>query len=678
MRWKSHVGAGLTRSRGPLGGPLGRALGLALVLFLPPTSAWAAPQAPTMEASTGAPVREAPVRDAAVRDAAVLDASVLDAVVLEAFFDGMLGAQLRDREIAGATVAVVGGGRVLFTRGYGWADVAARRPVDPDETLFRLASVTKLFTWVALMQLVERGEVELHGDVNRYLDLRIPETFPDPVTPFHLLTHTAGLEEELRDLFARSPDDMVPLGQWLRMNFPQRVRPPGTFSSYSNHGTALAGYLVEQVSGLSWEAYLETHLLQPLGMHRTSAREPLPEALAAAASTGYQVQGGRLVPMPFELSRGGAPAGSASSTAADMGRFMLAILGGGVLDGIRVLEESTVEAMLSRQFGHDPRLPGFGLGFFEMNSHGVRILGHGGNSLWFHNVLALFPDHDLGLFVSFNTDAAAPLTYGALLDTFLDRFFPDPPPAPVAVESGSLAPLTGTYRFNRLSYTTFQKAVGLVFGLSVREDEGVLVVGSPLGRMRMVQVEPLLFREEHGSGLLAFHTDEAGRGTHVFLSQAPMMAAERVPWHGAPGLHVAVLGGGLLVFVGLLLATPVGWWRRRRVRAGGEGEDPDVVLVRRALLVAAAAHVAFVVSVGAMVAPDPFAFLSTPMTAFALALVLPVLGTVAALVAGVGAAIQWRRRSGTPWLRLRTSGFVVVALLFAWSLHYWNLLGWRL
>ncbi|TVR66895.1 MAG: class A beta-lactamase-related serine hydrolase [Gemmatimonadales bacterium] len=654
MLWNPYVDTGLVRALGPMGW----ALGLALVIFVPPPPAWAAPQDPSEEAPTGVQVR--------------------DATVLEAFFDGMLGAALREKGIAGATVAVVGGGEILFTKGYGWADVEARRPVDPHETLFRLASVTKLFTWVALMQLAEQGEVDLHGDLNQYLDLRIPETFPDPITPFHLLTHTAGFEEEMRDLFAWHPNDMVPLGQWLRVNFPQRVRPPGTFSSYSNHGTALAGYLVEQVSGLSWEAYLETHLLGPLGMHRTSAREPLPEPLADGASTGYRLQDGRLMPMPFELSKGGAPAGSASSTAADMGRFMLAILGGGILDGVRVLDQGTVEAMLSTQFSHDPRLPGFGLGFFEMNSHGVRILGHGGNSLWFHNVLALFPDHDLGLFVSFNTDTAAPLTYGSFLTTFLDRFFPDPPPAPEAVAHGSLDPLTGTYRFNRISYTTFQKAAGLVFGLSVREDEGVLVVGSPLGRMRMVQVEPGLFREEHGSSLVAFRTDEAGRGTHAFLSMAPMMAAERVPWHGAPALHFAILGGGLLVFLGFLVAAPVGWWRRRRTGSRSEGEERSVVLVRLALLVAAAAHLAFVVSVAVMAAPDPFAFLTTPMTGFTLALTLPVLGTIAAFMAGAGTAIQWWKGAGTPWTRLGTSGLVVVALLFAWSLHYWNLLGWRL
>jgi hypothetical protein len=365
-----------------------------------------------------------------------------------------------------------------------------------------------------------------------------------------------------------------------------------------------------------------------------------------------------------------------SSTAADMATFILAFLGGGAVGDARILEEGTVARMLDRHFAHDPRLPGNGLGFFEMSSHGVRILGHGGNTQWFHNTLALLPEHDLGLFVSFNTTTAAPLTYGPFLATFLDRFFPDPPAPPEAtVTSADLARLAGHYRFNRMSYTTFQKAMGLVMTMRVRAEGDVLIVDSPLGPMRLVQVEPLLFREELGHTEVVIRTDDGGRATHAFVSLVPMMAAERVPWHGAPPLHFAVLGGGLLVFLGILVAAPVGWFRRWR---RGEEDPGAVVLGRRALLVAAVAHVGFFVAVAVMAAPDLFAFLSTPMTGFAVALALPVLGTLAAVVAGLATAIQWRRGTATVWSRLLSSGLVVVALLFAWSLHYWNLLGWRL
>jgi len=595
--------------------------------------------------------------------------------VLEAFLDGLIQGQLRERTIAGATLAVVGGGEVLFTKGYGWADVGARRRVDADETLFRIASVTKLFSYTAVMQLVEEGRLDLEADVNQYLDFRIPDTYPEPITLTHLMTHTAGFEDDMRNLFTFDPERIGPLDGWVKANRPHRVRPPGTFSVYSNYGTALAGYIVERASGLAWEDYIERRILEPLGMARTTGREPLPEALAADLSQGYIPSDGRFEAQPLELSPGGAPAGSMSSTAADMAVFMLAFLGGGAVDEARILQEESVDRMLDRHFGHDPRLPGYGLGFFEMSSHGVRIVGHGGNTGWFHNVLALFPEHDVGIFVSFNTTTAAPLTYGPLLASFLDRFFPVPPPAPGLADPDELARLAGYYRFNRMSYTTFQKAVGLVATMRVRANEDGLVVDSPLGPMRLVQIEPLLFQEELGSTTVAIRTDEEGRPTHAFVSLVPMMGAERVPWHGAPPLHFAILGGGLLMFLGILVAAPVGWFRRWR--EGGE-RDRRGDWAHRALLVAAAAHVGFVVAVLVLAAPDPFAFLSTPMTSFAVALGLPVLGALATAAAGWAAWTQWRREAGTRWLRIRTTTAVTLALLFAWSLHYWNLLGWQL
>jgi CubicO group peptidase (beta-lactamase class C family) len=303
-----------------------------------------------------------------------------DPVAMEAFLDGLIMGALRERSIAGATLAVVGGGEVLFTRGYGWADVEARRPVDPDETLFRIASVTKLFTAVAVMQLVEEGLLDLDTDVNQYLELRIPDHESGPITLRHLLTHTAGFEDDFRNLFSFDPTREISPEAWLRENLPPRARPPGSWSVYSNHGTALAGHIVERVSGMSWEGYLERRILEPLGMTRTTGREPLPTALAPLASEGFAPEAGSFRTLPFELTPGGAPAGSMSSTAADMATFMLAFLGGGAVGDARILEEETVRAMLARQFGHDPRLPGNGLGFFEMSSHGVRILGHGGNT----------------------------------------------------------------------------------------------------------------------------------------------------------------------------------------------------------------------------------------------------------------------------------------------------------
>jgi CubicO group peptidase (beta-lactamase class C family) len=603
----------------------------------------------------------------------------VDPVEVEAFFDGLMAAHLAEKGIAGAIVSVVRDGALLVAKGYGFADVSARTPVDADRTLFRIASVTKLFTATAVMQQVEQGRLDLDADVNRYLDFAIPATFPEPITVRHLLTHTPGFEEDLRRLFTYDPAAIMPLRAWLVETMPARVRPPGQFSSYSNYGIALAAHVVERLSGQSWEDYVDQHVLAPLGMTRTTARQPLPAHLAADVSDGYRRAQGTWQPRPFEITMGGSPAGSMSSTAHDMARFMLAHLGGGALDGARILEEDTARLMHARAFTHDPRLPGFALGFFEMSSHGQRLIGHAGNTSWFHSVLALVPEHDTGVFVSYNTDAAASLTIGPLLTAFLDRYFPAPLP-PVRVADGfaaRAAGLTGTYRFNRESHTTFQKAMGLAMSVTFRVDEGALVATTPIGLLRGIEEEPGLFREEYGHGRIAFRVDDTGRATHAFFSLTPMMALERVPWHAVPSLHFAVLGGAFAVFAAVLL---VGLVRTVRVWRGREpGAAPGLRLARRAMAAAAAANLAFAVAlVVVAIDLDALTYLSGPMIGLKVALAFPVVGAAFTTLALVGLVAAARRREGDAWARARLGAAVTVGLLFAWSLNYWHLLGWRM
>lgn len=600
-----------------------------------------------------------------------------DADQVEAFFDGIIRAHLREREVAGAVVAVVHQDQVAHLRGYGYADVERRRPVDPERTLFRIGSVTKLFTYLALMQLEEEGLLDLDTDVNEYLDFRIPDTYAEPITPFHLLTHTAGFEEDLRNLFTYSPARMVPLADWVQDNLPARVRPPGDFSSYSNYGSALAGRVVERLSGLSWDDYLEERILGPLGMERTTGRQPLPTRLRDQMSQGYVPEGGGFEPQPWEYVLGGAPAGSVSATGQDMATFMRALLGGGAVEGTRILEAETLERMLTRRFEHHPRLPGYALGFYEMELEPVRVVGHGGNTGWFHTVLALVPEHDLGIFVSYNTSSAAPLTYGPFLHNVLDRYFPLPETPPVISHAETLAPLTGTYRFNRVNQSTFQKAMGLAMTVTIRDREGGLEVKSVLGDWRMVEVEPLLFREETGRSGLAFRVDEDGRATHAFLSLAPMMALERIPWHGTPLLHFLILGGGMVLFLGLVLAPVVrrlAGWRRH----DHETAPRALKLVRWCLFGAGAANVAFVVLVAVLVAPDFWDFLTTPMTGFVVALALPVIGALGIGAALAGLGFLWFAGQGPTRTRVLNTMAALVGLVFLWSLHYWNLLGWHL
>src|SRR5436190_3237605 len=213
---------------------------------------------------------------------------VRDRGELAAFLDGVMTANLRDKHVAGATVAVVKDGALFYANGYGYSDVAHRTPVSADRSLFRIGSTSKLFTWTAVMQLVEQGKLDLDTDVNKYLDFKIPDTYPkQPITMRHIMTHTPGFEEDGRDLITDDTSRMILTGRWVKTHIPGRVRPPGTFSSYSNYATALAGYIVERVSGQPFDTYIEQHILTPLGMTQTTTRQPLPANLRSDMSNGY-------------------------------------------------------------------------------------------------------------------------------------------------------------------------------------------------------------------------------------------------------------------------------------------------------------------------------------------------------------------------------------------------------
>ena len=371
-------------------------------------------------------------------------------VGLAAFIDGVLAQQIDNREVAGAVVSVVAGKRILFTRGYGFADVERRVPVDPARTLFRPGSTSKLFTWTALMQLVEQGRVDLDGEVNRYLDFRIPDSGYRPILVRHLLDHSLGFEDR-GGIRAKTVADLMPLGQWLAANVPTRVREPGVETSYSNYGTALAGYIVQRVSGEPFPDYAERHVFKPLGMDRTTFREPLPAALRADMASGYDVVEGRFVARPFELYGNIGPAGSGSSTAEDMARFMLAHLHDGATGSGRILKPQTTRLMHSNLSANARSLPGFAHGFYVVREGGPRLIGHGGNTAYFHSMMLIAPEQDFGIFVSFTGGDAASQARTELIDAVIGRVFP----ATLAPRWAGAppSPPLGSYRTNRRTYS---------------------------------------------------------------------------------------------------------------------------------------------------------------------------------------------------------------------------------
>src|SRR5438128_10677011 len=170
----------------------------------------------------------------------------LTAADVEAFLAGVMPLQLAREDIAGAVIMIVKDGKVLFKQGYGYADVEKKVAVSPDNTLFRPGSISKLFTWTAVMQQVEQGKLDLNRDVNEYIDFKIPAAYGKPITLRNLMTHTPGFEETAKELFVADASKMRPLDEYLCDHVPARIFPPGVTPAYSNYGTSEARHIYQR------------------------------------------------------------------------------------------------------------------------------------------------------------------------------------------------------------------------------------------------------------------------------------------------------------------------------------------------------------------------------------------------------------------------------------------------
>lgn len=607
-----------------------------------------------------------------------------DAVALEAFVDGIVEPLMKNHNSPSGVVAIARRDELLFAKGYGHQDIEAGIPVDPARTLFRPGSVSKLFTWVAVMQQVEQGRLDLDADVNEYLQsFRIRDTFPEPITLRHVLTHTTGFEDgALGYLIIDDPDRLMPLAQAMARYQPARVNPPGAQTAYSNYATALAGLIVENVSGMSFAEYVREHVFEPLGMTRSTFLEPLPDALAGIMAKSYGVEAGGFVEKPFEIIGNFGPAGAQSATATDMVRFGQAILNGGELDGRRVLGTDTLEQMLSRAFTHDERLSGMALGFYEVVENGVRLVGHGGDTRWFHSYLGIDQANGLTFFVSFGGNGGSTVR-SAFTPAFYDRYFPQPeariePPAGFAERAGRY---TGAYGFWRSNFSKIEKALGLssVVQVSATAD-GALAVSFGGGAKQYVEVEDNLFRErDPGISLvagispeaIAFQEDARGRVTGFVMDGLPFMSLRKLPLVATPSFNFTLLGFALLVF-GAVLARR--WFQRAEIRARNAADRSAIA----AAVYAAAANLLVVacgVVVLSMVMDSLFG--GIPLV-FKLWLVLPIVATLAGLYLLYRTIGVWRMSllNGV-WSRVRYSVVTLSALFMCWFYVYWNILGFQ-
>ena len=503
----------------------------------------------------------------------------LDKTDLDAWLDGFLPYALHTGDIPGAVVVVVKDGQVLTARGYGFADVENRTPVDPERTLFRPGSVSKLVTWTAVMQLVEQKKLDLDRDVNTYLDFNIPPRDGEPVTLRQLMTHTAGFEEAAKDIIFYDTGHIRPPGASLKTWVPERIYAAGTTPAYSNYGTALAGYIVERASGERFEDYVDRHIFVPLGMHSASFRQPLPDTLAARMANGYSKEGQKTP--GFEII-GPAPAGAMTASGTDMARFMMAHLQQGELDGKRIMSAATAATMHDSPLGPVnpmslvPPLNRMELGFFETNVNGREVVGHLGDTAAFHTSLHLFIKDGVGFYVSFNGGGkagAANTLRGALFHDFADRYFPDASSQDGRIDAQTAAEharmMSGTWQSSRRSQSSFFSVVGLIGQTKIDVGpSGELVVPAlvgPNGRPReWIEIAPYVWRDRNGHDRLAARVADGHvvRWSMDFMS--PFIVFDRVPPGKSSAWILPALYASLAILMLTFLSWPVGWFSRRK------------------------------------------------------------------------------------------------------------------
>jgi CubicO group peptidase (beta-lactamase class C family) len=608
---------------------------------------------------------------------------------LDAFFDGYMPLALARGDIAGAVVVVVKDGRVLFEKGYGVSDEKTQAAVDPKTTMFRPGSVSKLFTWTAVMQLAEAHKVDLDGDVNAYLDFKIPPYDGKPVTLRNLMTHTPGFEETDKGLFVTDPKKMVSLGDALKAWVPTRVFAPGEVPAYSNYGAALAGYIVERVSGEKFEDYVANHILNPLGMKHSTFDQPLPKALQPFMSKGYdkassdKAQPYELIPM--------APAGALAASGDDMTHFMIAHLNNGEYNGVRILEPETAIKMHGVAYEHTPGIPPMAWGFYHEDMNGHTIVGHGGDTLWFHSDLHLILDQHVGLFLSQNSQGKPGTAIrGPLFKFFMDRYFPAPPLAhetTLKSEKADDALVAGNYIASRGSFTNIV-AIGGLLGQAEASanDDGTLSVdalkdyaGNP---KKFREVKPFVWREVHGRGLLLAKVKD-GQVTEIVTDQIPQIISFlKAPWWQSAKINLPLFLGML----GMLALTVIFWPVKAILRWRYDASFPltgrAATLYRLTRLTA----ICDLVLYGGVLGYFTYAgnnhlelFSSSYDWVLRIFQVFGLLGAIGAIAAALNVVAAFADDEGRPWWTKITDVLIALAcVLAAWYAFSEHLLVWSL
>ncbi len=593
----------------------------------------------------------------------------------EKFAESWMEEKLPANHIPGAVLVIVKDGAPLFAKGYGVAELESQRPMDPDKTVLRVASISKLFTATAVMQALEKDLVDMNTDIRTYIEPDLMSYYPTPVNLHQLLTHSAGVGDKFVGQTFKNAHDLLQHRVYLEEQLAKPLAPPGYIVNYSNHGISLAAHVVERVTGLNFEEYCRNNIFGPLEM-ADSTFIPSDDLMGDAA-TGYKhIFGGyRVLPLrhwrPY-------PASSLVTTGSDIGRFMMAHLNDGSLqspgaDLAEIFSEKTAKIMHRRQFTMHPRISGMAYGFWERVENGQRLLWHSGHMPGHRTGLFLIPSEKLGIFIYNNTEFRL---FDQFIEDFLDQFYPAEAKNPILNRgSDDLSRYAGAYRHNWYPRRTFGKIVAFhgIQGQQLnvkpsRHNRSLLIDGKEYQR-----VVANLFKSDDDDKYAAFW--ETPEGKPVMLYQGGMLTYHRLRWYQRVEIHYVLSILGSLTFVISFCA-----WIRMIRKTGisiNRNAASSIGVVRLSAGLICVFYFTFLIGFAVLVSAGAYEMIQEIHLSLKIMLAMPLLACAASAVLFITLPVTWNIPQLSSNEKVLYSVILVNSLVVAWILNYWNLLGYR-
>lgn len=608
---------------------------------------------------------------------------------IEAFFDSLALKAVDGLGLPGLELVLANSNDIVFSKGWGYANRDDGLNADPQRTVWRLASISKVVTATAVMHLVEQGKADLDVDVNSYLkSMQIPESFKQPITLRHLLTHTAGFDDRSLGKSFRTRAEWPPLSEFIPAVLPKRIYPPGEVYSYSNIGNALAALVLEDISGQNFNEYCRKNLFLPLKMSSTSFVE-LDAEMERNLYHGYYKSGEIWKEAPFDYL-GDYPAGQLLSTAHEFSRFMRMILNHGSLEGIKVLDSASVAQLTGIQFTHHPKLHNsVGLGFHTTYENGNRILAHDGGYIGLSTRMMIFPELDLALFIATN-EMGNSVTHDFSYQ-FIQKFLPDKedtatyPLEKLPDYDGDVERFSGYYRSTRHMHSDITKTF-LLAGTQAdmfigMNSEGMLTMPDLWGNeRRLIQVEPGLFQSIDDAYYMSFKTDEHGSPAFVFTSGTSAM--EKIPSFFRINLQRSIILIVELVFLAFAAFSSIFLFISRN-KTTGYASDPSRRRIWKGIMISSTGFALHWIAMALVI------FVLTPWNELAIGLsygipksmylvqMLPILGIAGLAMMTYEFGGLWRLQRLSLAEKALFGDFVLLCLFYVYILDYWNLVGFK-